>query len=94
MQSVVMLGTAPQNGPALKAFRLLTGRTQEDVAAAAGIQQSYLSLLESESRSATSQTMDALAEALDVPVDALLRVPRPVPVAFADEPECTCGAAS
>ncbi|MEO3856098.1 helix-turn-helix transcriptional regulator [Acrocarpospora sp. B8E8] len=93
-QTDLMLGTGPQNGPALKAIRKTAGRTQEDIAEVVGIDQSYLSLLESEARSASDAVVDALANALDVPVDALLRSPRPVPVDLADEPNCACRASA
>jgi transcriptional regulator with XRE-family HTH domain len=71
-----MVGDGPQNGPAVKAIRKQAGRTQEEIAEAAGIDQSYLSLIESEARPATDRVIDAIAAALDVPLDALLRKPR------------------
>lgn len=89
-----MLGTGPQNGPALKAFRKMAGRTQEDIAALVGVDQSYLSLLESETRSASDVVIDALAGALTIPVDALLRLPRPTPEARSVTSDCICPASA
>ncbi len=68
-----MVGDGPQNGPAIKVIRKRTGRTQEEIAEAVGIDQSYLSLIESETRAATEHVINAIAKALDVPVEALLR---------------------
>lgn len=69
-----MIGAAPQNGPAIRAIRKLRGRTQEEIAAAIGVDQSFLSLLESEQRHATPHVVHAIAAALDVPPDAFWRV--------------------
>jgi transcriptional regulator with XRE-family HTH domain len=66
---------ALQNGPAIRAIRLSAGRTQEDIAEAAGIDQSYLSLLESENRAASADVIKAIADALKVPAESLTRCP-------------------
>jgi len=71
-----MVGDGPQNGPAIKVIRKRTGRTQEEIAEIVGIDQSYLSLIESEGRPAPEHILDAIAAALQVPVDSLLRQPR------------------
>ena len=84
-----MVGDGPQNGPAVRAFRKKAGRTQEDVAEASGIDQSYLSLIEGEVKPASDRVMDAVAAALGVPVDSLLRKARPVPEPAATA--CKCG---
>lgn len=81
-----MVGDGPQNGAKLRAIRKRTGRTQEEIAEAAGIDQSYLSLLEKEARAASDQVLDALAAALDVPVDSILRAPRPAEAVGATTP--------
>lgn len=65
----------PQNGDAIRAIRRTARRTQVEIAAAAGINQSYLSLLEKEQRAASDEVIDAIAEALGVPSDALRRTP-------------------
>lgn len=69
-----MIGDGPQNGPAIRTVRKLSGRTQEEIAAAVGIDQSYLSLLESEQRPATQHVVESIANALNVPADAFWRV--------------------
>jgi transcriptional regulator with XRE-family HTH domain len=63
----------PQNGPAIRAIRRSAGRTQVDIAEAAGIDQSYLSLLESENRAASPDVIQAIADALGVPAEILHR---------------------
>ncbi len=88
----LMVGDGPQNGPAVRAFRKKAARTQEDVAGAVGIDQSYLSLIESEIKPASDRIIDAIAAALGVPVDSLLRVARPVPEP--DSVACRCGSSA
>jgi DNA-binding XRE family transcriptional regulator len=62
----------------LQALRKWRGKTQVALAQAAGIQQGYLSDLESGRRSGTQDTLDRLARALDVPA-AWLTKERGVP---------------
>ena len=76
-----MVVDAPQNGLAIKMIRKRTGRTQEEIAEQVGIDQSYLSLIESETRAASERVINAIANALDVPVEALLRNSSPEPIA-------------
>lgn len=64
---------ALQNGTAIRAIRQSAGRTQVDIAAAAGIDQSYLSLVESEKRTASADVIKAIADALGVPAEILHR---------------------
>lgn len=58
------------DGP-LKEIRKQAGRTQEEIADAVGIDQSYLSLLESGARVPSDHVRGKLAEALGVPVEVL-----------------------
>lgn len=62
-----------QNGAAIRAIRQRSRLTQVQLAQEAGIAQSYLSLLETERRTASNDVIDAIARALDVPADILSR---------------------
>ena len=64
---------APQNGEAIRAVRRAAKRTQVQIAAAAGIDQSYLSLLEADQRAASDEVIEAIAKALGVPAEILRR---------------------
>lgn len=63
----------PQNGPAIRAIRRTAGRTQEEIATEVGIDQSYLSLIESERRTASDDVLEGIAKALNVPEEILRR---------------------
>jgi DNA-binding XRE family transcriptional regulator len=57
----------------LQALRKWRGKTQVALAEAVGIQQGYLSDLESGRRQGAAETLERLASALDVPVDWIAR---------------------
>lgn len=59
-------------GKAFKTARAARGMKQKDVAARAGLAQNSLSLLESGARRPSTETIDALAKVLAVPVWALV----------------------
>ncbi|MGW4663251.1 helix-turn-helix domain-containing protein [Streptosporangium sandarakinum] len=69
-----MASEVPQDGALLREIRKRARRTQKDIANAAGIDQSYLSFLESGARIASDDVLNRIATALGVPVD-LLRLP-------------------
>ena len=56
----------------LKAIRVWRSIKQSDLAKATGIGQSYLSDIERRRRSGTTETLKALAKALDVPAEWIL----------------------
>jgi len=60
------------NGQALKAIRERSGLSQSELARATGLSQGRISELESESPNIRPSTSKALADALKVPVVALL----------------------
>lgn len=60
----------------LRALRRAQGQTQKDLATAAGVDQSFVSLIERGQRDVTLATVDAFAAALRVPALALLGGPR------------------
>jgi transcriptional regulator with XRE-family HTH domain len=62
-----------QNGAAIRALREKDGWTQDGLASASGINQAYLSLIESETRDAPVTTINRIARALRVPVAAIMR---------------------
>lgn len=68
-----MVHERPQDGQAIKAIRKASGRTQEELADAVGIDQSYLSLIESDNRVASDRVLKAIADTLNVPVRCLLK---------------------
>jgi len=53
----------------LKAVRQWRGRTQSDLAIAAGIAQGYLSEIESGTKAGAPETLVRIASVLDIPVD-------------------------
>jgi DNA-binding XRE family transcriptional regulator len=57
----------------LQALRKWRGKTQVALAEAAGIQQGYLSDLESGRRNGAPDTLERLARALEVPLDWIVR---------------------
>lgn len=63
------------NGSALAAIRERTGLTQSDLARGTGVSQGRISEIESDSPSVRPATAKALAEALAVPVVAILAAP-------------------
>jgi DNA-binding XRE family transcriptional regulator len=56
----------------IRVFRDYCGMTQQALAAAAGVNQGYLSELESGAKTASVKTLRALARALSVDIDLLL----------------------
>jgi transcriptional regulator with XRE-family HTH domain len=62
-----------QNGAAIRALREMGGWSQEGLAGEAGIDRSYLSLIESESRNAPVRIISRIARELRVPVAAIMR---------------------
>lgn len=60
------------NGPALQAIRERTGLTQTDLAKQTGVSQGRISELESGLLNVRPGTVKALAEALAVPITALI----------------------
>src|SRR5690242_4536723 len=69
------LGTALRNefGRNVRYFRQLRGMTQHDLAIAAGLGRSFISLLESGRFSATLETIGALSTALRIAPAQLIR---------------------
>lgn len=63
------------NGSALTAIRERTGLTQSDLARGTGVSQGRISEIESSSPSVRPATAVALAEALAVPLVAILATP-------------------
>lgn len=61
------------NGPALRAFRYVSGKTQVALAVEAGANHSYISRLERGERlGCTREVLENLAAALGVPMPALV----------------------
>lgn len=60
------------NGPALRAIRQRTGFTVTQLANAAGVDRTVLTRLENGERRGTPAQIKALAQALDVPVTAII----------------------
>jgi DNA-binding XRE family transcriptional regulator len=56
----------------IRAIRRWRGRTQTQLAAAAGLTRSHLSALERGDRAGTADTLKSIADALNVPVDVLV----------------------
>jgi len=54
-------------GKAVRVIRAAMGLSQKEIALRAGINPSYLSLLEKEARSPSTETVRSLANALNVP---------------------------
>lgn len=63
------------NGEALKAIRERSGLTQSDLAKTVGIRQPHLSNIEAGRRAASPDVAQRLAEALRIPVVAILAQP-------------------
>ncbi len=59
------------NGESIKAFRIIRGRSMRDLATAAGIDVAHLSRVENGLKGATDETIQRLADALDVPVGSI-----------------------
>jgi transcriptional regulator with XRE-family HTH domain len=59
-------------GKALKLARAARGLSQKELAERAGMDASYISLLESEKRVPTVTTLEALAKALSIPLHLLV----------------------
>jgi transcriptional regulator with XRE-family HTH domain len=66
-------GPPRQNGPSIKALREKDGWSQQALAAAVGIRQGTLSLIEREVSSARVTTLNTIARNLRVPVSAIMR---------------------
>ena len=71
----------PLFSSALKHYRELAGISQEELAAAAGLDRTYISQLERSRKSPTLNTLEKLANCLEVSAQHLIRRPR-----GADEP--------
>jgi transcriptional regulator with XRE-family HTH domain len=56
---------------AVKLWRAHRGLTQQELARRAGISKPYLSQIETGKRQGTVETLNAIARALDVPLDVL-----------------------
>lgn len=80
----------PQNGPAIREFRLLFGWSSTDFAKAVGISQPMLSRIEGEQRTTTHEVLDRIADKLDVDRKAVRREkdPNEEEKAQQDEPHC------
>lgn len=63
------------NGSALQAIRERTGLTQSDLARASGVSQGRISEFESGTKNVRPATVKALADALAVPMTALISNP-------------------
>ena len=63
------------NGAALAAMRTLAGYSQAELARQSGVSQGHISEIESGDKKASPKTIKALAEALRVPMPALLSDP-------------------
>lgn len=63
----------PQNGPAIREFRLLKRWSSTDLAAEIGISQPTLSNLEAERRPTTHEVMDQIADVLGIDRKAVRR---------------------
>jgi len=62
-----------QNGVTIRCFRERSGLSQTQLAKLAGTAQNRLSHIEAEQASARLDTLMRIADALDVPVEALVR---------------------
>lgn len=63
------------NGVAVRVIRQRSGVTSTDLAKAAGVSQALLSLIECGRRNSSPKTIKAIAEALMVPLPAILKNP-------------------
>jgi transcriptional regulator with XRE-family HTH domain len=63
----------PQNGPAIREFRLLIGWLSTDLATELGISQPTLSNIEREQRTTSHELLDRIADALGVDRRAVRR---------------------
>jgi DNA-binding XRE family transcriptional regulator len=61
----------PEGESAVKLWRAHRGLTQQELARRAGISKPYLSQIETGKRQGTVETLNAIARALDVPLDVL-----------------------
>jgi transcriptional regulator with XRE-family HTH domain len=72
------MGCAPAHDPEedlarnLKRLRLERGFTQEELADRSGLNRNYVGMIEREENAATVDTLEALAEALEVEADRLI----------------------
>lgn len=67
----------PQNGPAIREFRLLMGWSSTDLAAAVSVSQPTLSNIEREQRTTTHEVLDLIADTLEIDRKAVRREPDP-----------------
>lgn len=63
----------PQNGPAIREFRLLRRWSSTDLAAEVGISQPTLSNIEAERRPTTHEVLDQIADILEIDRRAVRR---------------------
>lgn len=59
-------------GKVLKTYRLTTGKTQEQIALEAGLDRTYISMLERGEASPTFVTLEILAKTLNVTITELV----------------------
>lgn len=59
-------------GKVLKSFRLNVGKTQEEIALEAGLDRTYISMLERGEASPTFVTLEILAKTLNVKISQLV----------------------
>jgi transcriptional regulator with XRE-family HTH domain len=65
--------SVPQNGPAIREFRLLKRWSSTDLAAEVGISQPSMSNIEREQRTTTHEVLDQIADVLEVDREAVRR---------------------
>ena len=61
-----------QYGKAIRALRLLRGLSQKSLATLSARDASYISLVEAGRRQPSTQTLEAIADSLDVPLHLLM----------------------
>lgn len=59
-------------GKVLKSFRLNVGKTQEEIALDAGLDRTYISMLERGEASPTFMTLETLAKTLNVKISQIV----------------------
>jgi transcriptional regulator with XRE-family HTH domain len=59
-------------GKAIRTARSIADRSQEDIARAASINRSYLSLIESGNKTPSLKTIETLSKVLEIPLDLLM----------------------
>jgi transcriptional regulator with XRE-family HTH domain len=66
----------PQNGYAVRDFRIARGMTVDDLSKVTGISTPHIRNIETENKDASDEHLNRLALALDVKVNSLRRMPR------------------